>query len=50
VSLVKFCLRNFGLPSLGAFNAIPGDRSDDMWNCFNFTAPPRLRVPTMVPA
>jgi phospholipase C len=49
VSLVKFCLRNFGLPSLGAFDAIAGDMSDDMWNCFDFTTPPRLRVPTMVP-
>jgi len=49
VSLVKFCLRNFGLPPLGAFDAIPGDRSDDMWDCFNFAAPPRLAPPSAVP-
>jgi phospholipase C len=49
VSLVKFCLRNFNLPPLGAFDALPGDRSDDMWNCFNFAAPPRLAPPSMVP-
>lgn len=49
VSLVKFCLRNFGLPSLGAFDALPNDRSDDMWNCFNFAATPRLAVPSSVP-
>ena len=50
VSLVKFCLRNFHLPSLGAFDALPGDRSDDMWDCFDFAAPPRLAPPSMVPA
>lgn len=50
VSLVKFCLRNFNLPPLGAFDALPGDRSDDMWDCFNFAAPPRLAPPSMVPS
>jgi hypothetical protein len=49
ISLVKFCLRNFGLPALGGFDALPGDKSDDMWGCFNFAAPPRLGVPTFVP-
>jgi len=49
VSLVKFCLRNFGLPSLGGFDALPNDRSDDMWGCFDFTAPPRLGAPTFAP-
>jgi phospholipase C len=46
VSLVKFCLRNFGLPSLGAFDALPSDKSDDMWDCFNFAAAPRPAVPS----
>jgi phospholipase C len=46
VSLVKFCLRNFGLPPLGRFDALPNDKSDDMWDCFDFTAPPRLGVPS----
>lgn len=49
VSLVKFCLRNFGLPSLGGFDALPNDKSDDMWGCFDFTAAPRLGVPSFVP-
>ncbi|MDB6105392.1 MAG: hypothetical protein JWO52_5391, partial [Gammaproteobacteria bacterium] len=49
ISLVKFCLRNFGLPSLGGFDALPNDKSDDMWGCFDFTAPPRLGAPTFVP-
>jgi phospholipase C len=49
ISIVKFCLRNFRLPSLGGFDALPNDRSDDMWGCFDFTAPPRTGVPTFVP-
>jgi phospholipase C len=49
ISLVKFCLRNFSLPSLGGFDALPNDKSDDMWGCFDFTAPARLGMPTFVP-
>jgi phospholipase C len=49
ISLVKFCLRNFSLPSLGGFDALPNDKSDDMWGCFDFAAPPRTGVPTFVP-
>ncbi len=49
VSLVKFCLRNFRLPALGAFDALPNDKSDDMWSCFDFASPPRLAVPSPVP-
>jgi hypothetical protein len=45
ISIVKFCLRNFALPSLGRFDASPGDKSDNMWGCFDFAAPPRLGVP-----
>jgi phospholipase C len=49
VSLMKFCLRNFNLPSLGGLDAAPRDRSDDMWDCFDFTAPPRLAPPSPKP-
>lgn len=49
ISIVKFCLRNFALPSLGGFDALPGDKSDNMWGCFDFAAPPRLGVPSLVP-
>jgi phospholipase C len=51
VSLVKFCLRVFGLPSLGAFDADPNSPSDDMWDCFDFTkANPDTSAPNPVPA
>jgi phospholipase C len=49
ISIVKFCLRNFGLPSLGGFDALPNDKSDDMWGCFDFAAPPHLGVPSFIP-
>lgn len=51
VSLVKFCLRTFGLQPFGAPPPAldPGDPSDDMWGCFDFTAAPRLGVPSSVP-
>jgi hypothetical protein len=26
-----------------------GDKSDNMWGCFDFAAPPRLGVPSLVP-
>ena len=46
VSVVKFCLRAFNLPPFSNAPAFaPGDRSDDMWDCFDFTAPPRLDPP-----
>ncbi|TMJ13389.1 MAG: hypothetical protein E6H02_05130 [Bacillati bacterium ANGP1] len=50
VSLVKFCLRNFSLPPLGALDASAVGKSDDMWDCFDFTAPPRLAPPSPKPA
>ncbi len=50
VSLVKFCLRTFGLQPFSAAPAFaPGDRSDDMWDCFDFAAPPRLSAPSPQP-
>jgi phospholipase C len=50
VSIVKFCLRLFGLPAWNAPALQPGDRSGDMWECFDFTSLPRLGVPPTVPA
>ncbi len=51
VSLVKFCLRTFGLPPFSAAPAFaPGDPSADMWDCFDFAAPPRLGVPSPTPS
>jgi phospholipase C len=46
VSVVKFCLKNFGLPPLGALDAAPGDRSDDMMDCFDFAQTP-LKPPVL---
>ena len=40
VSVVKFCLGNFKLPSLGALDSNPGDKSDAMDDCFDFTQKP----------
>ncbi len=51
VSLVKFCARTFGLaPFFTAPAFAPGDRSDDMWDCFDFTSPPRLGAPSAQPS
>lgn len=40
VSAVKFCLRLFNLPPIGALDSVPGDMSDDIWSCFDFTQQP----------
>jgi phospholipase C len=44
-SIVKFCLRLFGLAPWGAPSLRPGDASGDMWECFDFAAAPRLAPP-----
>jgi len=44
-SLVKFCLRLFGLTPWAVPALASGDPSGDLWSCFDFTAPPRLGVP-----
>jgi phospholipase C len=49
VSLVKFCERIFNLQSLGGFDADQNSKSDDMWDCFDFTQAP-LAAPQPVPA
>jgi phospholipase C len=49
-SLVKFCLRLFGLPAWNAPALDPHDPSSDMWDCFDFTAAPRPAPPSPQPA
>ena len=49
-SIVKFCLRLFGLPAWNVPALAHGDRSGDMWDCFDFTAAPRLAPPSTKPA
>jgi phospholipase C len=49
-SLVKFCLRLFGIAPWQAPALQPGDASGDMWECFDFNAAPRLGVPPTIPA
>ena len=49
VSIAKFCMRRFGLTVWNAPALAPSDRSGDMWESFDFAAPPRLAVPTPVP-
>ena len=50
VSVVKFCLRLFGLPAWSAPALQAGDASGDLWECFDFQSPPRLAVPRFTPA
>ncbi len=49
VSIVKFCLRRFGLRAWNAPALQPHDKSGDMWESFDFTAAPRLAVPSPLP-
>jgi len=49
-SLVKFCLRLFGLAPWNVPALAPADPSGDLWSCFDFTAPPRLGVPKLKPS
>jgi phospholipase C len=49
VSIVKFCLRLFGLKAWNVPALAPADKSGDMWDCFDFTAPPRLAPPSTQP-
>lgn len=48
-SVVKFCLRLFALKSWNALALQPGDKSGDMWECFDFGAAPRLAPPSATP-
>lgn len=49
VSIVKFCLRLFGLKAWNVPALAPADKSGDMWDCFDFAAPPRLAPPSTKP-
>jgi len=48
-SVVKFCLRLYGLPAWNAPALAAGDPSGDLFESFDFAAPPRLAVPSIVP-
>ena len=48
-SVVKFCIRRFALQAWNAPALKPHDKSGDMWESFDFTTPPRLGVPSVVP-
>jgi phospholipase C len=48
-SIVKFCLRLYGIPPWNVPALAPGDLSGDMWESFDFAAPPRLAPPSTVP-
>ena len=45
VSIVKFCLRLFSLPTWNVPALAATDQSGDMWNCFAFDAPARTDHP-----
>jgi phospholipase C len=49
-SIVKFCLRLFGLPAWNVPALAADDPSGDMWECFDFNAAPRLSAPDPTPA
>jgi phospholipase C len=49
-SIVKFCLRLFKLNAWKVPALQAGDKSGDMWSCFDFAASPRLGVPPTKPA
>ncbi len=48
-SVVKLCLRLFGIAAWGAPALQPGDPSGDLCECFDFQSAPRLAPPTYVP-
>ena len=48
-SIVKFCLRRFGLKAWNAPALQPNDKSGDMGESFDFTAAPRLAAPSALP-
>ena len=48
-SIVKFCLQKFALKAWNAPALLPHDKSGDMSESFDFTAAPRLGVPSVVP-
>jgi len=49
-SVVKFALRLFGVAPWAAPALQAGDPSGDLFEAFDFVAPPRLGVPSLIPA
>jgi phospholipase C len=48
-SVVKFCIRLFGLKAWNVPALAANDPAGDLFECFDFTAPPRLAVPSVTP-
>lgn len=48
-SVVKFCIRLFGLSAWAAPALAKTDRSGDLWDCFDFNSAPRLAPPNPIP-
>ncbi len=48
-SVVKFCIRLFGLSAWNAPALAKGDPAGDPFEAFDFAAPPRLGVPSVIP-
>jgi phospholipase C len=48
-SVVKFCIRLFGLTAWKAPALAKGDPSGDLFEAFDFAAPPRLGIPSVTP-
>ncbi|HXA35763.1 MAG TPA: alkaline phosphatase family protein [Steroidobacteraceae bacterium] len=48
-SVVKFCIRLFSLTAWNAPALAKGDPSGDLFEAFDFAAPPRLGLPSLIP-
>jgi len=48
-SVVKFCLRLFGLTAWNIPALAKGDPAGDLFEAFDFVAPPRLALPSVIP-
>jgi phospholipase C len=48
-SVVKFCIRLFGLTAWNAPALAKGDPSGDLFEAFDFAAQPRLGIPSIIP-
>jgi phospholipase C len=48
-SVVKFCLRLFGLTAWNIPALAKGDPAGDLFETFDFAAPPRLALPSVIP-
>jgi phospholipase C len=48
-SVVKFCLRLFGLTAWNTPALAKGDPAGDLFEAFDFAAPPRLALPSVIP-